>query len=69
MKLEFDILNQDEKAQARLMLNAGKYYSTLDDIYQLCRGYLKHNDTTNIEIANTLIEEIKSMAYVLDDEL
>lgn len=69
MRIEFDVLNQDEKEQARLMLNAGKYYSTLDDIYQLCRGYLKYNDTNNIEIANTLIEEIKSMAYVLEDEL
>ena len=68
MRLEFDVLNQDEKEQARLMLNAGKYYSTLDDIYQLCRGYLKYNDTTNVEIANTLIEEIKSLAYVLEDE-
>lgn len=68
MKIELDPLNQDELSQAKLMLKAGKYYSTLDDIYQLCRGYLKHNDTTNIEIANTLIEEIKSMAYVLDDE-
>ena len=44
MKIEFDPLNFDERAEMRRYLNDGKYCAVLQDIYNHLRSRLKHEN-------------------------
>lgn len=62
-KVIFEYLEYQDKDEIKRHVNASEYYSDLNDIYNMVRSYLKHNEIT-VESATALLEKIKEISYL-----